>query len=106
MIVVRFYKLFLEIIIFFLESNIKFFEFRIELLDLLLIVRLGYNAALATTIRCQPLLGLGEPYLSDTLLSTVTWSRYIGQLSAASITLKWHINVVLISKDRSFERCT
>ena len=106
MIVVRFYKLLLEIIIFFLESNIMFFELRIDLLELHLIVLLGSNAALATTVRFQPLLGLREPYLSDTLLSTVTWSRYIGQLGGASIMLKWHIIDVLISNDRSLERCT
>jgi hypothetical protein len=36
--VVRFYELFLELIIFFLKANIQLFEFSIDLLELLLVV--------------------------------------------------------------------
>ena len=73
--VVRFYELFLELIIFFLKANIQFFEFSIDLLELLLVVWLGTDAALAAAVWCQALLGLREPYLSDALLCTVAWSR-------------------------------
>lgn len=52
MIVVRFYQLLLKVIIFFLEANIQFFELSIDLLQLLLIVRIGSDAALAATVRC------------------------------------------------------